>query len=36
MFTGEVSEDEMRIYHEKEYERLTTKVGAKTKSGAKK
>jgi len=36
MFTGEVSEDEMRTYHEKEYERLTTKVEAKTKSGAKK
>lgn len=36
MFTGEVSEDEMCTYHEKEYERLTTKVGAKTKSGAKK
>ena len=36
MFTGRLSEDEMKTYHEKEYKRLTSKGKPKTKPGAKK
>ena len=36
MFTGRVSEEEMKTFHEKEYERLTGQSAAKTKPGAKK
>jgi len=36
MFTGRVSEDEMKTYHEKEYERLTGQSTPKAKPGAKK
>jgi formate dehydrogenase gamma subunit len=36
MFTGRVSEEEMRTFHEKEYERLTGGTGSKASSGAKK
>jgi formate dehydrogenase subunit gamma len=36
MFTGRVSEDEMRTFHEKEYERLTGQSAPKAGPGAKK
>jgi len=36
MFTGRVSEDEMKTFHEKEYERLTGQSASKAKPGAKK
>lgn len=36
MFTGRVSEEEMRTYHEKEYERLTGQLESSAKPGAKK
>ncbi len=36
MFTGRVSEEEMRTFHEKEYERLTGKAGPQARPGAKK
>ena len=36
MFTGRLSEEEMRTFHEKEYERLTRRSASKAKSGAKK
>lgn len=36
MFTGRVSEDEMRTFHEKEYERLTGQSAPKVSPGAKK
>lgn len=36
MFTGRVSEEEMRAFHEKEYERLTGKSAPKAAPGAKK
>lgn len=36
MFTGRVSEEEMRTFHEKEYERLTGKSAPKANPGAKK
>lgn len=36
MFTGRLSEEEMRTFHEKEYERLTGRSAPKAKSGAKK
>lgn len=36
MFTGRVSEEEMRTYHEKEYERLTGQLESNAKPGAKK
>jgi len=36
MFTGRVSEEEMKTFHEKEYERLTGAGKPKTKPGAKK
>lgn len=36
MFTGRVSEEEMRTFHEKEYERLTGQAAGKAKPGAKK
>jgi formate dehydrogenase gamma subunit len=36
MFTGRVSEDEMKTFHEKEYERLTGQAGPQAKPGAKK
>jgi len=36
MFTGRLSEDEMKTFHEKEYERLTGQFAAKAKPGAKK
>ncbi|NTU55204.1 MAG: hypothetical protein HGA79_03030 [Anaerolineales bacterium] len=36
MFTGRVSEEEMRTFHEKEYERLTGKSASKAGPGAKK
>jgi hypothetical protein len=36
MFTGRVSEEEMRTFHEKEYERLTGQSASKASQGAKK
>ena len=36
MFTGRVSEEEMRKFHEKEYERLTGQSAPKARPGAKK
>ena len=36
MFTGRLSEDEMKTFHEKEYERLTGQFTTKAKPGAKK
>jgi formate dehydrogenase subunit gamma len=36
MFTGHLSEEEMREYHEKEYEHLTGKSASNTQSGGKK
>jgi formate dehydrogenase gamma subunit len=36
MFTGRLSEEEMRTFHEKEYERLTGQSEPKAKPGAKK
>ena len=36
MFTGRLSEDEMREYHEKEYERLTGQSASNAQSGGKK
>jgi formate dehydrogenase subunit gamma len=36
MFTGRLSEDEMKTFHEKEYERLTRQFTANAKPGAKK
>jgi cytochrome b subunit of formate dehydrogenase len=36
MFTGRVSEEEMRTFHEKEYERLTGQAGPQARPGAKK
>jgi formate dehydrogenase subunit gamma len=36
MFTGRVSEEEMRTFHEKEYERLTGQLESSAKPGAKK
>lgn len=36
MFTGRLSEDEMREYHEKEYERLTGQTASKIPPGGKK
>ena len=36
MFTGRLSEEEMRTFHEKEYNRLTGRSISKTKPGAKK
>ncbi len=36
MFTGRLSEDEMKTFHEKEYERLTGQFTANAKPGAKK
>jgi len=36
MFTGRLSEDEMKTFHEKEYERLTGQSAKKVKPGAKK
>jgi formate dehydrogenase subunit gamma len=36
MFTGRLSEDEMREYHEKEYERLTGGSGSNAQAGGKK
>ncbi len=36
MFTGRLSEEEMRTFHEKEYQRLTAGAGSKNKPGEKK
>ena len=36
MFTGRVSEEEMRTFHEKEYERLTGQAGPQARPGVKK
>jgi len=36
MFTGRLSEEEMRIFHEKEYERLTSQSASKARPGEKK